>query len=208
MATPPSPSRLLALPPEIRNAIWELSFSGTDREVDMFESHPPSAELLLACRQIHEEAKGFWPGRRGDYFSTTSFTITSLASIPQAAASLSDRDIAAINHIKLLVRVRDIKMLGSPRRTPKVYGYMKYVLSRAPDRGDVLNCVRLSGGSRDWESENLWDPGMLQKVFVTFGVRNDNMNCAAWMHCTEWIPGLPFTPITRKELSVLLGRDI
>ncbi|KAK3623548.1 hypothetical protein LTR56_021511 [Elasticomyces elasticus] len=205
MTTPAPASRLLALPPEIRNAIWELSFSGTDRMVDLFESHAPSSDLLLACLQIYEEAKGFWPGKRGEYFSTTNFTITSPTSVLQVPASLSARDITAIRHIKVSVRLRDIRMVGSPRSTAKVYRMLDCALSSEPDCDHVLACVRLPGSS-DWVSE---EPSkMQQRDYVGLDVQHDGVVCATTMRRTKWIPGSAFIPITREELSVLLGRDI
>ncbi|KAK5737838.1 hypothetical protein LTR17_006486 [Elasticomyces elasticus] len=208
MTTPTPASRLLALPPEIRNAIWELSFSGTDREVDLLTCHAPSLDLLLACHQIYEEAKGFWPSKRGEYFSTTNFTITSPASVPQAAASLSDRDIAAIRHIKLVVCMRDTQTLGSPRSTVVLYNYLQDAKVYAHHGDYVLECVRLPGQLRYWESETTWVPKMQTRMFVNICVRNDHVRCHIWAFDNERLPSSAFTAITREELSVLLGRDI
>ncbi|KAK4950912.1 hypothetical protein LTR10_010905 [Elasticomyces elasticus] len=112
MATPPSPSRLLALPPEIRNSIWELSFSGTNHTVDLLTCHPPSLDLLLASRQVYEEAKGFWPGRRREFFSSTSFSVTRGKKVNVKAISFTDNDVKHIKDISLYVRGCNIRHLG------------------------------------------------------------------------------------------------
>ncbi|KAK5744201.1 hypothetical protein LTR17_002231 [Elasticomyces elasticus] len=207
MAAPPPSSSLLTLPPEVRNAIWELSFSGTNRTVDLFESRAPAADLLLACHQICEEAKGFWPGKRGEYFSTTSFTITSPPYV-LLSVSFSDHDITAIRHIKLLVRVRDIRTVGNPRSTVMLYNHLQDAKVYAHHGDYVLNCARLPGPVRYWESETIWVPKIQTKLFVNLCVRNDHVRCAIWPSDNERMPGLAFNPITREELSVLLGRDI
>ena len=49
---------LLDLPPEIRNAIYDLVFLPNIAEpVELLEATPPSKALALTCRQMHEEAK-------------------------------------------------------------------------------------------------------------------------------------------------------
>ncbi|KAK5678590.1 hypothetical protein LTS10_009034 [Elasticomyces elasticus] len=206
MTTPTSASRLLALPAEIRNDIWELSFSGTDREVDLLTCHAPSLELLLASHQVCEEAKGFWPDKRREYFSTTNFTITSPSTVPQASASLSDDDIATIRHIKLLISVRDIPTMGSPRNHPELDEVLNMVIQSQPNC--ILSCVRLRGYDRSWQVENAWSTWLMQNLFVTLRVRNGDITGRAWRYRVFTMSGGAFTPITREELSVLLGRDI
>ncbi|KAK4619479.1 hypothetical protein CLAFUW4_10788 [Fulvia fulva] len=61
-------SRLLSLPAELRNIIYELTFttdydddekirhSRTSRHIDLITTKPPSKMLLCTCRQIYDEA--------------------------------------------------------------------------------------------------------------------------------------------------------
>lgn len=54
---------LTTIPGEIRNHIYELAFTTTAHngdEVDLLSCQPPSAALLIACRQVREEAAGLY----------------------------------------------------------------------------------------------------------------------------------------------------
>ena len=74
-------SRLLALPPELRNNIWELVFTpDTSRsspcrhgEVDLFDARSPPIHILLVCRQIYSEARGFYAPALSSYWRDTRF---------------------------------------------------------------------------------------------------------------------------------------
>ncbi|TKA39058.1 hypothetical protein B0A54_09655 [Friedmanniomyces endolithicus] len=103
-APQPSSTLLSRLPPEIRNEIWDLSFSGTNREVDLLhDACPPSSNLLLTCRQMHAEAKGFWPGRREKYWRSTRFFIEfdPSAMLNAEISFPADEDLDEIRHIIL-----------------------------------------------------------------------------------------------------------
>lgn len=78
--------RLLTLPPELRNSIWELAFTSPP-SVDVLDTSPPSKSLLLACRQIYAEAKCLYNTQFRLYWSTTLFTISPFDEMPSLARS-------------------------------------------------------------------------------------------------------------------------
>ena len=121
-ASATSSCRLLELPAELRNQIYELAFT-TDQDsegkVDLFAGKAPTKSLLLTCRQIHSEAHGiyntayrrFWkesdfvasqrtlhkkrPGKKG-YEKVDTITKADLSK-------LRDADIANITKLTLHV---------------------------------------------------------------------------------------------------------
>ena len=46
------------LPGEMRNKIWELSFTNNEEVVDLQDPSPPTKSLLLACKKTNSEARG------------------------------------------------------------------------------------------------------------------------------------------------------
>ncbi|CAK1356835.1 unnamed protein product [Cercospora beticola] len=46
------------LPGEMRNKIWELSFTNNDPVADLRNPSPPTKSLLLTCKKINSEARG------------------------------------------------------------------------------------------------------------------------------------------------------
>lgn len=67
-----------AIPPEIRNRIYELVLFDGDRmtAVELLEAKPPTKDLLLVCRQFHDEAKSMHQAACREYWSSTKFDIT------------------------------------------------------------------------------------------------------------------------------------
>ncbi|KAK0273468.1 hypothetical protein LTR35_012218 [Friedmanniomyces endolithicus] len=110
-APQPSSTLLSRLPPEIRNEIWDLSFSGTNREIDwLHDACPPSSALLLTCRQVYAEAKGYWPGRREKYWrSTRAFIEFDPSAMLDTTISFpADEDLDEIRHMKLRILARQL----------------------------------------------------------------------------------------------------
>jgi len=126
-APQPSSTLLSRLPPEIRNEIWDLSFSGTNREVDLLhDACPPSSALLLTCRQVYAEAKGYWPSRREKYWRSTRFFIEfDPSALLNAEISFpADEDLDGIRHIKLRILARcllDARRLYESRFSTSTY---------------------------------------------------------------------------------------
>ncbi|KAK1072953.1 hypothetical protein LTR12_001553 [Friedmanniomyces endolithicus] len=105
-APQPSSTLLSRLPPETRNEIWDLSFSGTNREIDLLhDACPPSSALLLTCCQIYTEAKGFWPGRREKYWRSTSFFLEfdPAAMLNTTISFPADEDLDEVRYIKMRI---------------------------------------------------------------------------------------------------------
>ncbi|KAK3617677.1 hypothetical protein LTR56_025144 [Elasticomyces elasticus] len=213
MATPPSPSRLLALPPEIRNPIWELSFSGTNHTVDLLTCHPPSLDLLLASRQVYEEAKGFWPGRRREFFSSTSFSVTRGKKVNVKAISFTDNDVKHIKAIRLYVRGCNIRHLG--RMTKQLQEVLSTTSILVSD--EVWTFKRRDRTS--WISMSI-EEGKLPKlryiypthrwIDINFSPRH-GVRCDASPYLDTSIPhpeDTTITVVTRAELSAILGRKI
>ncbi|KAK4628634.1 uncharacterized protein CLAFUR5_04634 [Fulvia fulva] len=73
--------RLLQLPAELRNTIYELAFTPDhheDEDVDLFEAKPPTNALLTACSQTYNEAAQIYKEAYRKYWTTTPFRITSV----------------------------------------------------------------------------------------------------------------------------------
>lgn len=116
--------RLFALPPEIRNYIFQLSFTTDLSVVDLFKTSPPSNGLMMTSRQAYREARGFYRTKYREYWSTTRFTITIERDQPsrnyaiinylrgkmsgnrikrsEFATELRDQDVAHISNISLV----------------------------------------------------------------------------------------------------------
>ncbi|KAK5695909.1 hypothetical protein LTR97_008329 [Elasticomyces elasticus] len=105
MTTTPPPSKLLALPLEIRNDIWDLAFSGfvLQREVNIFYTNPPDKNLLLSNRQIFNEAEGFFLTRYLEYWKLTRFSITYKYWNNNAAINLPDEALASIRLVSVCI---------------------------------------------------------------------------------------------------------
>ncbi|KAK4616171.1 hypothetical protein CLAFUW4_09742 [Fulvia fulva] len=70
-------SRLLALPAELRNEIFELAFTTDNHEdsIDLCRAIHPSKSLLLTCHQVHAEALQIYQDAYRKYWSENTFTI-------------------------------------------------------------------------------------------------------------------------------------
>lgn len=100
-----APSSLLSVPPELRNAIYDVCFS-TDSarkgSVDLYgELEGPSQDLLLACRQTYNEARGFYRAAYQRYWSETSFVARPETFDHSRNLALRDEDLRRIKHITM-----------------------------------------------------------------------------------------------------------
>ncbi|KXS97041.1 hypothetical protein AC578_2861 [Pseudocercospora eumusae] len=91
---------------ELRNEIWELAFTpdhDQNEEVELFKAKPPRKSLLMTCRQIHNEAKGFYLNAYRAYWPATNFTIsfprTRFSDI--AHAHFRGEDVDRIRHFQI-----------------------------------------------------------------------------------------------------------
>ncbi|KAK5121255.1 hypothetical protein LTR85_005421 [Meristemomyces frigidus] len=98
----PTACRLLSLPAELRNWIYELTFTTPDTdEVDLLNTSPPSKCLLTTCRQIGAEATALYKSAFRHYWKTSHFVVngnrTELASHASAVKFLEEHDVENIS---------------------------------------------------------------------------------------------------------------
>ncbi|KAK5121358.1 hypothetical protein LTR85_005524 [Meristemomyces frigidus] len=97
------PCRLLELPAEVRNEIYELTFTSdsADREIDFLHATPPSKALLLCSHQTYDESNGFYKQAYRAYWSSTKFAIFcgDAQSVVSDIRSRRDEEIAAIRDL-------------------------------------------------------------------------------------------------------------
>lgn len=67
---------LLTLPPELRNRIYHMVFERTSRRAEILKTDPPRKDIMLACRQIYDEARLMHQQAYRVYWRTTIFTMT------------------------------------------------------------------------------------------------------------------------------------
>jgi len=85
-----SQSSLLALPPEIRNCIFELAFSDT---IIILDEETRALALLCSCRQIRSEAYDV-------FYSTVIFEANTLGSAFDFIVNLSPQPCASISELR------------------------------------------------------------------------------------------------------------
>ncbi|KAK4895293.1 hypothetical protein LTR27_006636 [Elasticomyces elasticus] len=94
---------LLTIPPELRNAIYELIYEFPTGSVDLLKASSPSEATLLVCKQIFNEAKLLYEERCQQYWRNTQFTF-SPAGAP-LRLRLSETSIANIRNIHFAVKL-------------------------------------------------------------------------------------------------------
>lgn len=109
-STTSEPCRLLALPAELRNYVWALSFTALGHpddnvdEVDLTCSTiGPKRDLLLSCRQIHSEASSFYTKALPSWFNHTHFFLkgrnNSVGCTREDIYALDDALLREIKHL-------------------------------------------------------------------------------------------------------------
>ncbi|KAK5121161.1 hypothetical protein LTR85_005645 [Meristemomyces frigidus] len=96
--------RLLKLPAELRNRIYELALTTDGRdEIDLLVAVPPDRTPLLICREIHDEAKGIYKHAYRHFWTSTKFSLTadedSAAEILRLIEQYRDEDLDHITHL-------------------------------------------------------------------------------------------------------------
>lgn len=118
METPTCP--LLALPAELRSAIYELAFTcdhDPDSELDLFQARPPAKDLLLTSRQIYEEARQIYTASYRGLWKTSKFVVgtdTTNICLPDAKKALLAIRSADLDHIANLAIFRPIGDIITP----------------------------------------------------------------------------------------------
>jgi hypothetical protein len=95
-----STSRLLALPAELRNTIYEFTFAPSDKgsDQDFFHPSPPTKSLILTCRQIHNAAVSLYCKAYRAYWNDSNFVIK-MADFDTTFAHITTSDPSALAHI-------------------------------------------------------------------------------------------------------------
>ncbi|KAK4616172.1 hypothetical protein CLAFUW4_09740 [Fulvia fulva] len=139
-----SSSRLLDLPPELRNQIYDLVFAYQKQiywqRIGLCRPTPPSHQLALTCRQIYAEAYKVWERANQTYWSSLTFQLTAwnehqLDNAMNFILKLKESDLRHVKQFELILRC-----VGPPQLTGWHYvfsmadtrGLWKYTL--APDR--------------------------------------------------------------------------
>ncbi|KAK3617676.1 hypothetical protein LTR56_025143 [Elasticomyces elasticus] len=211
MITTPSSSRLLALPPEIRNDIWDLAFSGfvLQREVDISYTNPPNKSLLLSNRQIFNEAKGFFSIRYLEYWKLTRFSITYNCVNNNAAINIPNKALASIRHVSVSIGRDDLYggFLGS-LRFYSTQGTRSLLIVQKKRIPDTIIFRRREDGTwwsesvHQLEDDELHLVGGSGVLVVTVG-GNGKIRCC----CPAELQGSRQTSValTNLELNILAG---
>lgn len=109
LQTPPvaTACRLLSLPSELRNRIWEYTFTpdanAQDGRIDLLSVKEANPALLLTCRQIYTEACQIYTGAHETFWTTSSFYINgcSLSSVRKTIQCLNEANVAKIRHLAI-----------------------------------------------------------------------------------------------------------
>lgn len=96
---------LLKLPPELRNQIYDSAFhvSPDSDGFVYFTTKPPAKDVLMTCRQIYNEAKGWYKHAYRRFWSEGHFMIRrgSRSEIYSMLPGIRDLDIAAVTKVTI-----------------------------------------------------------------------------------------------------------
>lgn len=92
-------SFLERIPAELRNEIYKLAFTTNSAKVDLFSTPPPSKALILTCRKVYEEARGFYKAAYQSYWKNTNFAIDGNTIELEAISRLREDDLQHITRL-------------------------------------------------------------------------------------------------------------
>ncbi|KAK0272980.1 hypothetical protein LTR91_003141 [Friedmanniomyces endolithicus] len=190
--------KLFAIPPEVRNKIYELAFEGPSGEIDLLEARPPSKSLLRACRQMHEEAKGLHKSAHQRFWSTSRFVLYFRAETLQEPVGFSEQDLQNIRHLTCFLPSSELAYatLGKIRAMPR-HNLQEPTFAYRRLPGEKWSCFILGGlpiqpgfehvlllkGNKPIGSRIIWNSG---------GVANSGA----------------FGAITKEEIDMLVGYSL
>ncbi|KAK5744224.1 hypothetical protein LTR17_002254 [Elasticomyces elasticus] len=118
-------AHLLTIPPEIRNAIYEMAFEQSFREVqvaidwgsplvtavNLLNVAAPNKGLLLACHQVNDEAHGLYKAIYRRFWRETNFYLR--CPVPDAPrhpiqVNFTEEDLAQIRHLRCFAHLAPI----------------------------------------------------------------------------------------------------
>ncbi|KAK4619601.1 hypothetical protein CLAFUW4_11275 [Fulvia fulva] len=107
-------SRLLALPGELRNTIYELVFTSdnADGKVDVRDASPPPKALLLTCKQVYNETRRIHRDAHRKYWKETTFVLDLRSRFvpavdPDKISRLKNCDLEHIANLEAFVDTSD-----------------------------------------------------------------------------------------------------
>ncbi|KAK1059684.1 hypothetical protein LTR74_012415 [Friedmanniomyces endolithicus] len=101
------PTPFFTIPPELRNHIHGMVFEFPAGEINLLEADPPSKSILLACRQIHDEATGLYKSAYRSYWTTSHFELHCRSKSLNHTVACSKQDLRAVEHLTALFPCRD-----------------------------------------------------------------------------------------------------
>ncbi|KJY00266.1 hypothetical protein TI39_contig337g00003 [Zymoseptoria brevis] len=149
--------RLLALPAEIRNIIYEFCFTPDHEEEDItdIQTHKsPTKDLLCTNRQVHYEANGFYQPAHTTYWRTTRFSLNCSSGIYPNIDHIPDRDLNEITKLSMKF------LFTAPRDRLDHFGRL------VPDQKDGVAELHLLPGYIGWR---VWIRGQRSVILVHRG---------------------------------------
>ncbi|KAK3111658.1 hypothetical protein LTR53_012879 [Teratosphaeriaceae sp. CCFEE 6253] len=206
--------RLLALPAELRNAIYEYTYHvDLVSPVDLWTAAAPSKDLLLACRQTHQEARNIWDDACRQYWTKTHFTIRASAPATEGhhvvdaevvAVAFTEQDLARIRHMCFLVSIEVLaderKTLAARARLRGLYGSDAILTLQRSDDKCEWSCVELDGIA-------LADRAQERAILCVTDTRRNPayLMFDADMEAKHWEARKRHCPVTVEELQRLTG---
>ncbi|KAK5737829.1 hypothetical protein LTR17_006477 [Elasticomyces elasticus] len=181
---------LLTIPPELRNAIYELIYDSPTPtgSVQLLEASSPSEAILLVCKQIFDEAKELYKDRCQQYWRNTHFTF-SPAGAP-LRLRFSETSVANIRHIHFAVQFAWLAPLVVKKRSTSVA-----VLERKADGGWYE--LSVNGVSTSPE-EVLW--------CIPGGLRADGESTIVRIVGPPKATNIKWQKLTTHELTIMMVR--
>ncbi|KAK3623565.1 hypothetical protein LTR56_021528 [Elasticomyces elasticus] len=204
--------KLLVLPAEIRNSIYELVFESPKRPLtNLLTATPPSSALLNVCMQLRE-ATGLFASTQNRYLCGTTFYCTpyksSMPLLPSTPSLLmTDNLLSRVRHLRFYVVGSWLRNLREPRVSsaaermlqPCPAGIM-FGFERSPT-GKWL-CVAMAGKESQPGRAHLTLRVDAERQTIVVGRYKKALVSKQLEHSEE------FKAITVVELEVLLGRKL
>ncbi|CAK1356834.1 unnamed protein product [Cercospora beticola] len=118
------------LPAEMRNNIYELVYANDtseDNEIDLLNAEPPSNALILACREIHDEATGIYKSSYREFWSQSTFSLPYPQLRNDCQRRLQRHRSEDLHHITQFQISMKAAPLGGSKRAPTIPVYYKLV---------------------------------------------------------------------------------
>ncbi|KAK4890141.1 hypothetical protein LTR27_011133 [Elasticomyces elasticus] len=148
-STQPPPPRFLQLPPELRNAVYELVFDFQPSHVDLLEASPPSKAFLQACHQTYAEAKVFYNIQFRRYWSETDFAIHAHNHNwrdKKYEVDFTKQDLDHVRHLRCFITIETMLRKAPQFGTP----HLRLQMQQMRSEDSIIQMVRVP-------THNSWD---------------------------------------------------